>query len=40
MTAYRGHMMRVQKEMEILKRKSDESGFIIKKDERVRKLES
>lgn len=40
MTAYKGHMQKVQKELEILKKKTDEAGFIIKKDERVRKLES
>jgi hypothetical protein len=33
-------MQQVQKELEIMKKKTNECEFIIKKDERVRKLQS
>ena len=40
MAAYRGHMYKIQSELERLKKKTNECEFIIKKDERVRKLEA
>ena len=33
-----GHMLKVQAELDRLKRKTNECEFIIKKDERVKKL--
>ena len=40
MAAYRGHMLRIQSELDRLKKKTNECEFIIKKDERVKKLEA
>mmetsp|Transcript_5250 Transcript_5250/g.8128 ORF Transcript_5250/g.8128 Transcript_5250/m.8128 type:complete len:101 (+) Transcript_5250:110-412(+) len=40
MAAYRGHMQMVERELESLKAKTNESEFIMKKDERVKKLEA
>lgn len=40
MEAYRGHMLKIQKELDRLRKKTNECEFIIKKDERVRKLEA
>ena len=35
-----GHMLKIQKELDRLRKKTNECEFIIKKDERVRKLEA
>lgn len=40
LAAYRGHMMKVQAELDTFKRKTNECEFIIKKDERVQKLQA
>lgn len=40
LAAYRSHMQQVQKELEAMKKKMNECEFIIKKDERVRKLQA
>ena len=40
LAAYRSHMQQIQKELENMKKKMNECEFIIKKDQRVRKLEA
>lgn len=37
--AYRGHVMKIQRELEQMKRKQNEQEFLQRKDNRVRKLE-
>lgn len=38
-TAYRGHMLKIAKEMEHLKKKCNEQEFLLRRDERVNSLE-
>jgi hypothetical protein len=38
LAAYQGHMVKVQQELIRLKKKSNECEFIIKKDDKVKKL--
>ena len=38
LAAYKGHLVKVQQELIRLKKKSNECEFIIKKDDKVKKL--
>lgn len=35
LSAYRGHMLKVQKELETLKKKCNEQEFLLKRDNRI-----
>ena len=39
LSAYRGHMLKVQKELSFLKKKANEQEFKLRKDDRIKSLE-
>ena len=39
LAAYRGHMLKVQKELAFLKKKANEQEFKLRKDDRIKNLE-